>query len=61
MRSEEPKLYVISEPEPVHREVLHISGIRSHGPAEIRAVTRPWPRQRALRELLRQPARKKVD
>lgn len=49
-----PDLYVIEEPEtPVKREVLHLSGIRSHGPAVALPVGRPWPRQVDLREYLR--------
>ena len=49
-----PDLYVIEEPEtPVKREVLHLSGIRSHGPAEPRPVGRPWPQQLDWREYLR--------
>jgi len=50
-----PELYVIREPEaPVERKVLHFTGIRSHGPADPRPVGRPWPRQIAWRERLRQ-------
>jgi len=49
-----PELYVIEEPEtPVKREVLHLSGIRSHGPAEGRPVGPPWPRQVDWRAFLR--------
>jgi hypothetical protein len=47
------ELYVIREPETVERKVLHLSGIRSHGPAEARPVGRPWPRQAARRDRLR--------
>jgi hypothetical protein len=47
-------LYQIEEPEaPAKREVLHISGIRSHGAAEMRRVERPWPRQLNWRGFLR--------
>ena len=48
------ELYQIEEPEaPVKREVLHLTGIRSHGPATPRPVGRPWPRQVAWRDFLR--------
>ena len=48
------ELYQIEEPEaPVKREVLHLTGIRSHGPATSRPVGRPWPRQVAWRGFLR--------
>ena len=48
------ELYQIQEPEaPVKREVLHIRGIRSHGPAVARRVGRPWPRQVDWRGFLR--------
>jgi hypothetical protein len=32
--------------------VIHISGIRSHGPAVGGAVTGPWPRQAEWRKLM---------
>lgn len=35
-------------------EVVHISGIRSHGPAIGGDVTPPWPNQHAWRTRLRQ-------
>ena len=48
------ELYQIQEPEPpVKREVLHLRGIRSHGPAVARPVGRPWPRQVDWRGFLR--------
>ena len=48
------ELYQIREPEaPAQREILHLTGIRSHGPATPRAVSRPWPRQVASRDALR--------
>jgi hypothetical protein len=48
------ELYQIEEPEaPVKREVLHLTGIRSHGPASPRPVGPPWPPQVAWRERLR--------
>jgi len=48
------ELYQIQEPEaPAKREILHLTGIRSHGPATPRAVSRPWPRQVASRDALR--------
>ena len=54
MTDKRPELYQIQEPEaPVKREVLHITGIRSHGPAEGRPVGPPWPRQVDWREYLR--------
>lgn len=54
MMETEKQLYQIEEPQPeVKREVLHLSGIRSHGPATARNVDRPWPRQMAWREALR--------
>ena len=50
-----PELYVIAEPEPVKRKVLHLSDhIREAGPANPRPVSRPWPRQHLWRERLRQ-------
>jgi len=55
-----PELYVIQEPEaPAPRNVIHISGIRSHGAADVRRVERPWPRQRSFREMMRHPSRNK--
>jgi hypothetical protein len=36
------------------RKVLHLSGIRSHGGAEARPAGRPWPRQHAWRDRVRQ-------
>ena len=48
-----PQLYVIQEPEPVERKVIHLSGIRSHGPAEARVMAKPWPRQHAWRDAVR--------
>ena len=54
MTDKRPELYQIQEPEaPVKREVLHITGIRSHGPVELRPVGRPWPRQVDWRAFLR--------
>ena len=54
----EKQLYKIEEPEAPKREVLHISGIRSHGPATVQPVGRPWPRQAAWRESLRRATKK---
>ena len=55
------QLYQIEEPSaPVKREVLHLSGIRSHGPAEVRPVGRPWPRQVNWRGFLRRAKRPKI-
>jgi hypothetical protein len=49
-----PELYQIEEPQPpLKREILHLSGIRSAGPATPRPVGRPWPRQVDLRDYLR--------
>ena len=54
MMETEKQLYQIEEPQSeVKREVLHLSGIRSHGPATAKPVGRPWPRQMAWRESLR--------
>jgi hypothetical protein len=54
-----PELVQIQEPEaPVKREVLHISGIRSAGPATPRPVGRPWPRHISWREHLRRAKQK---
>jgi hypothetical protein len=54
MTDKPSELYQIQEPEaPAKREILHLTGIRSHGPATPRAVGRPWPRQVAWREALR--------
>jgi len=59
MTESEKQLYQIEEPQPeVKREVLHLSGIRSHGPANARNVERPWPRQMAWRESLRRAKNK---
>jgi hypothetical protein len=52
-----PELYVIREPETVARKVLHLPGIRSHGPATPRPLGRPWPRQVAWRDRLRDAKR----
>ena len=51
--SKRPDLYVIQEPEAAERKVIHLSGIRAHGPAETRDVTKPWPRQHAWRDAVR--------
>jgi hypothetical protein len=48
-----PELYVIREPETVERKMLHLSGIRSQGSAERRALGRPWRRQVIWRDFLR--------
>lgn len=40
---------------PETKATIHLPEIQSHGPAVPRDVTRPWPRQVALRDLLRQP------
>jgi hypothetical protein len=45
-----PELYVIREPETVGRKVLHLSSLRS----VTEALGRPWPRQFAWRDRLRQ-------
>jgi len=59
MTDKRPELYQIQEPEaPVKREVLHITGIRSHGPVELRPVGRPWPRHISWREYLRRAKQK---
>jgi len=62
MNKAPPELYVIQEPEPeapVEREVLHVSGIRSHGPVELRPVGRPWPRHISWREYQRRAKARK--
>jgi hypothetical protein len=46
------KLQVVRDP--VAGEVVHISGIRSHGPAAGRNVAAPWPPQGSWRARLRQ-------
>jgi hypothetical protein len=49
-----PELYVIREPETAERRnVLQLSGIRSHGPAEAGPLGPPWPRQVPWRDALR--------
>jgi len=41
-----PELYVIEEPEaPAPSNVLEFRTLRSHGPATLRPVGPPWPRQ----------------
>jgi len=54
MTDKRPELYQIEEPEapPVKRAILHLTGIRSHGPADPRPVERPWPRQVPWRDAL---------
>ncbi len=50
-----PKLEIVREPaSSTPREVLHTSGIRSHGPTTGRSVTLPWPRQGVWRNRMRQ-------
>ena len=52
-----PELYVIQEPEaPAKDTTLHLSGgIRSAAPVtNFRPLGRPWPRQHAWRERVRQ-------
>jgi hypothetical protein len=47
-------LYAIEEPAaPAERKILHLTGIRSHGPADPRPVERPWPPQNDWRDLQR--------
>jgi hypothetical protein len=54
-----PELYVIREAEiPAASNVRHISGIRSHGPADPHSVGRPWPSQHAWRNLVRSLTKK---
>ena len=53
MMDKPSELYQIQEPAaPAKREILHVTGIRPHGPA-IPRVGRPWPRQVAWRYVLR--------
>jgi hypothetical protein len=48
-----PELHLVREPAAAAASnVIHISGIRSHGPAELHAVGRPWPLQHAWRDLV---------
>jgi hypothetical protein len=37
----------------VASNVVHLNGVRSRGAADARPVGRPWPRQRAWRDLMR--------
>lgn len=54
MMDKPSELYQIQEPAaPAKREILHVTGIRPHGPATPRAVSRTWPRQVAWRDALR--------
>jgi len=53
-----PELYQIEEPA-VKREVLHVSGTRSHDPATPRPVGRPWPRHISYREYQRRAKARK--
>ena len=49
------ELYAIREPESVaKRNTLHLKLICSHEPATARPVARPWPRQHAWRDRVRQ-------
>ncbi|HZM34639.1 MAG TPA: hypothetical protein VFC18_09090 [Burkholderiales bacterium] len=46
---------VVSEPAPVARKVIHLPGpIRAAGPAKLRPIGRPWPRQHLWRDRVRQ-------
>ena len=48
-----PELHLVREPEAAAASnVIHISGIRSHGPAELYAVGPSWPPQHAWRDLV---------
>jgi len=50
-----PELYTIQEPEAAaKRNTLHLKLICSHEPAVARPVGRPWPRQHAWRDRVRQ-------
>jgi hypothetical protein len=54
MMDKPSELYQIQEPAvSAKREILHVTGIRSHGSATPRAGSRPWPRQVAWRYVLR--------
>jgi hypothetical protein len=48
-----PELHLVREPEAAAASnVIHISGIRSHGPADRYAVGPSWPLQHAWRDLV---------
>jgi hypothetical protein len=47
------ELHQIEEPAAPKRETLHLTGIRSHGPADPRPIGPPWPAQIDWRESLR--------
>jgi hypothetical protein len=52
MREPRVPLHLVREPAPLERKVIHISGIRSHGPALASRLGRPWPSQHAWRDLV---------
>jgi hypothetical protein len=41
--------------------IIHISGIRSHGPAQGGAPIGPWPRQHEWRNLMRRIVKNRSD
>jgi len=48
-----PELHLVPGPEDAAASnVVHISRIRSHGPANLYAVGRSWPLQHAWRDLV---------
>jgi len=54
-----PELHLVREPEAAAASnVIHISGIRSHGPAEPDSSGRPWLPQHEWRDLVRRLVRK---
>jgi hypothetical protein len=54
-----PELHLVPEPEAAAASnVIHISGIRSHGPAVLYAVGPSWPLQHAWRDLVRRLVKK---
>ena len=53
MNKKLPELYLVRAPEAAAASnVIHIGGIRSHGPADLCAVGRSWPLQHAWRDLV---------
>lgn len=46
-----PRLELVASA--AERKILHLDGLRSHGPAADRPAGRLWPRQTGWRELMR--------
>lgn len=54
-----PELHLVREGEAAAASnVVHISGIRSHGPAELYSIGRPWLPQHEWRDLVRRLVKK---